>query len=207
MILNPASLLFAWLALALAMQWLPLPALLAVTVLVIPLAWLFSRNRLLILLRRTRWLLLSIALVFALATPGVALPGTSGMLGLTHEGILLAATHVLRLTLLLALLALLLQHLGNQALVSGLYLLLRPFGGSLGSSRLALRLLLVLEYLENGSGARQGHWRDWLNPPDKFAEYPPLQLAVAPFTGIDYFVMALTLLGLCGVWGFWGITT
>lgn len=205
-ILNPASLLLAWLALALAMQWLPLPALMGATVLVLPAVWRFSRRRLLILLRRARWLLLSIALLFALATPGAALPGPAGMLGLTYEGILLAATHVLRLTLLLALLALLLDHLGIPALVSGLYLLLKPFGESRARRRLALRLLLVLEYVENSGSTEKKHWRDSLNPQGELAEYPPLHLAVAPLAGIDYFVMALALLGLCGVWGWWGVT-
>lgn len=203
MILNPASLLLAWLALALAMQWLPLPALLATTALVFPVAWWFSRRRFLILLRRARWLLFSIALLFALATPGVALPGPTGMLGLTYEGILLAATHVLRLSLLLALLALLLEHLGIPALVSGLYQLLKPFGESRGRRRLALRLLLVLEYVENSGCAEQKHWRDSLSPQMPLAQYPSLHLAVAPLAGIDYFVMALALLGLCGVWGWW----
>ncbi len=203
MILNPASLLLAWLALALAMQWLPLPALLATTALLLPVVWWFSRGRLLILLRRARWLLLSIALLFALATPGVALPGPAGMLGLTYEGILLAAMHVLRLTLLLALLALLLERLGIPALVSGLYLLLKPFGDSPGRRRLALRLLLVLEYVENSDSAERKHWRDSLSPQMNLAEYPPLHLTVAPLAGIDYVVMALALLGLCGVWGWW----
>lgn len=150
-----------------------------------------------------RWLLLSIALIFALATPGVALPGTTGMLGLTYEGIHLAAAHVLRLTLLLALLALLLNHLGIPALVSGLYLLFRPFGGRHASRQLALRLLLVLDYVEHGSGTGQGHWRDWLSPRMKQQEYPTLHLAVSPLAGIDYFFMALVLLGLCGAWGWW----
>lgn len=203
MILNPASLLLAWLALALAMQWLPLPALLATTALVFPVVWWFSRRRFLILLRRARWLLFSIALLFALATPGVALPEPTGTLGLTYEGILLAATHVLRLSLLLALLALLLEHLGIPALVSGLYLLLKPFGESRGRRRLALRLLLVLEYVENSGGAEQKQWRDSLSPQMPLAQYPSLHLAVAPLAGIDYFVMALALLGLCGVWGWW----
>lgn len=125
------------------------------------------------------------------------------MLGLTYEGILLAATHVLRLSLLLALLALLLEHLGIPALVSGLYQLLKPFGASRGRRRLALRLLLVLEYVENSGSAEQQHWRDSLSPQMQLAQYPSLHLAVAPLAGIDYFVMALALLGLCGVWGWW----
>lgn len=204
MILNPASLLLSWLAFALAVQWLPLSALLGLTVLLIPAAWLQCRNRFLILLRRTRWLLLSIALIFALATPGVPLPGMTGTLGLTSEGLLMAATHVLRLTLLLALLAMLLRYLGIPALVAGLYVLLRPFGGSRASRTLALRLLLVLEYVENGSGTEKAHWREWLSPQVKPQEYPTLHLAVSPLAGIDYFVMSLALLGLCGMWGWWG---
>lgn len=201
MILNPASLLLAWLALALAMQWLPLPALLGAAAVVLPAVGLSARGRFLILLRRARWLLLSLALLFALATPGAELPGMAGMLGLTYEGVLLAATHVVRLTLLLALLALLLERLGIPALVAGLYLLLQPFGDSRATRRLALRLLLVLEYVENGGKTEHKPLRDWLSPQMELVEYPPLRMAVAPFAGIDYLVMALVLLGLCGIWG------
>lgn len=193
MTLHPATLLLGWLSLAIALQWLPLPALLGAALIIFPTAWYFAQRRCLLLLRRARWLLVSIALLFSLATPGSALPEPFGSIGLTHEGCIAAATHVLRLSLLLALLAQLLEYLAIPQLIGGLYLLLAPLGEKLGRSRIALRLLLVLEYVEQNDKAK--HWSDWLKPQPAESVYPPLELAVPPLTSVDYTVMSLAITG------------
>ncbi len=213
--IHPASLLLAWLSLALALQWFPLAALLGLAALIFPLASWRAGTRFRLLLRRARWLLLSIVILFALATPGSALPGAAGALGLTHEGAQLAAAHVLRLTLLLGLLAMLLEQLGIPALIAGLYTLLAPLGRSRRRSQMALRLLLVLEYVEQGrvqrrDDAQQG-WRYWLDPqttttgahavPDTLTDYPPIELHVAPLGAIDLAVILLALVGLGAAYG------
>ncbi len=205
MTLHPASLILGWLSLALALQWLSLTALTGLAGIVLSAALWYSRDRFLLLLRRARWLLLSIALLFALATPGDPLPGLAGASGLTYEGCAMAATHALRLTLLLALLALLLEHLGIPALISGVYTLLAPFGENRRRSQIAMRLLLVLEYVEQGRRDR-GHqnWKDWFNPQPIHDEYPPIELTVTPLTGKDYAVLLLTVAGLCGIYA-WSI--
>lgn len=204
--LHPASLLLAWLSLALALQCLALPLLLALAAAVFPLALWLAGTRLRLLLRRARWLLLSVVVLFALATPGAALPGTAGTLGITAAGAELAAAHTLRLTLLLGLLAMLLERLGIPALIAGLYALLAPLGASRRRSQMALRLLLVLEYVEQGRALRregqQPGWKYWLDPqagalkseaPETF---PPVELEVAPLAGIDRLAMLLALLAL-----------
>ena len=193
MTLHPATLLLGWLSLAIALQWLPLPALLGAALIIFPTAWYFAQRRCLLLLRRARWLLVSIALLFSLATPGSALPEPLGSIGLTHEGGIAAITHVLRLSLLLALLAQLLEYLSIPQLIGGLYLLLAPLGEKLGRSRIALRLLLVLEYVEQNDKAK--HWSDWLKPQPAESIYPPLELAVPPLTSVDYTVMSLAVIG------------
>lgn len=168
MTLHPATLLWCWLCAALALQWLSWPWLM---LLALPLSlWILlaARPRFAQLFRRSRWLLLSILILFAMATPGLALPGLAGQLGLTDSGLELAATHSLRLVLLLMLLALLLEHLGVAALVAGLYSLLAPLGNDPRRSQLALRLMLVLEYVEQGRTLQQQAgvpgWRYWLTP-------------------------------------------
>jgi hypothetical protein len=198
-ILHPASLLLGWFAVALVLQWLPLPTLTLMAGILFPAVLRYASQRFLALLRKARWLLLSIGLLFALATPGSDLPGLAGAIGLTDAGVALAATHVLRLCLLLALLALMLEHLGIPALVAGLYHLLAPLGKI--RERIALRLLLVLEYVEQGKV--HDPWRDWLRPETMLAEYPPLCLCTTPLGTVDYAVMGLTL--SCGVWGWWGL--
>lgn len=203
---HPASLLLFWFALVLGLQWLPLDALFGLAGLILPAALMYCRKRLRLLLRRARWLLLSIALLFCFATPGLALPAPAGSLGLTHEGLAMAATHALRLTLLLALLAMLQQRLTIPALIAGLYHLLAPLGNSALRSRFALRLLLVLEYLEQGVDRLD--WRTLLLQTDPGAEsdidplaaYPKLELAVAPLSRSDRLLMFLALTGLAALW-------
>jgi energy-coupling factor transport system permease protein len=205
--LHPASWILLWLSLALALQCLPLPILLGAALITLPLTLWLAGERFRQLLRRTRWLLLSIVLLFAFATPGVALSGWMGASGLTREGLAFAATHTLRLIQLLALLALLLERLGIPALIAGLYVLLGAIGLRRQRGRMALRLLLVLEYVEQGRELRQQgirtHWQSWFDPhimsandgetPQTFA---PIELHAAPLASRDRLVMLLSLLGL-----------
>lgn len=188
MTLHPATLLLGWLAAAIALQWLPLPSLVVVALAIFPASGYFAKKRFGLLLRRARWLLLSVAILFALATPGTTLPEPLGNLGFTTEGCLGAATHVLRLTLLLALLALLLERQTISRLIGGLYLLLAPFARTLDRARIALRLLLVLEYVE--AGDRPRHWRDWLDPPPSATEDAAIELDVPHLRVPDYCAIA-----------------
>ncbi|KON80137.1 energy-coupling factor transporter transmembrane protein EcfT [Azoarcus sp. PA01] len=116
------------------------------------------------LVRRVRFLLLAIVVFFAWFTPGEALVADWPALSPTAEGMLLAAQHGGRLVAVVFCVAILLQRLSVDRLVSGLYALLRPleFAG-LPASRLAVRLLLVLRYVE--AGAEHG-WTHWLDEAD-----------------------------------------
>lgn len=188
--------MMGWTAFALVLQWLQINTLAWVAIVVLPASLFYSRQQYLLLLRRTLWLLITLALVFALATPGENLPGLASATGIAREGALLAATHILRLVLLLGLLALLLEWLNAAALVSGLYLLLAPlvFLG-VDRCRVAVRLLLVLEYVEFGERSGENiDWREWLNrtdPPASLADNEKIALTVAPFSPADYAIMAV----------------
>jgi len=189
-ILHPATLLLAWAVLVGLVQPLPAAALAWLAAVLLSLAWAFARRRTLALLRRTRWLFLSIILLFALATPGQRLPGVVGDLGITHDGILLAAEHVLRLLLLLASLAVLHERLGTPGMMAGLYWLLAPLARWRAlRERIVVRLMLVLDQVENAPSTT---WRDWLNldigGPDR------LPLAVGSLHLVDW--LALASLGL-----------
>lgn len=99
------------------------------------------------LVRRARFLLLSLFLIFALGTPGVALlPGSDW---LTREGVLLGLNHSLRLLAVLGAVAWLLASTPPGELAAGCYALLTPLG-RLGwpTERAVARLLLVLRYGE-----------------------------------------------------------
>lgn len=204
--LHPASRILLWLTLALTLQWLPLSMLLWFALAIFPLALRLAGNRFRLLLRRARWLLLSIVLLFAFATPGTLLPGAAGAFGITREGLEFAATHALRLIQLLALLAMLLERLGIPALIAGLYVLLGTLGLRRQRGRMALRLLLVLEYVEQGRELRQqgqaSGWQAWFDPSlasetaDEENAEAPIELRIAPLAASDRLIMLLTLPGL-----------
>jgi len=160
--------------------------------LVRPIALIRAPRRTRSLLRRARWLLLSLVLLFAFATPGRPLAA-----GVTFEGLSLAAEHSLRLALLLASLAIVHEIAGNSGLLAGLYRILAPLASWRQlRQRIVTRLLLVLDYVENGPGP--GGWRAWLSEPEEGGS-DRLQLPVYPFSMADRAVLA-TLAAAAVAW-------
>lgn len=153
---HPASLLLSWLAFALFLQWMALPYLLAVAVLSLILAAALAPLRSRNLLWRSRWLLLSLAMLFLFFTPGEYLPGIAGRLGVSYDGLARTGEHLGRLLAMLAGLAVLHERIGTAGILAGLFWLLRPFRWREST---VVRLMLVLEYVE-----RRGRlgWREWL---------------------------------------------
>lgn len=187
--LHPTVRLVLWGAAVASTQLLPLYGLTALGGMILPAAALLSKVRFFLLLKRARWLLLSIAILFALATPGVLLMPELASLGPTREGITLGLTQLMRLVLVLAMLAVLLQFTPLDDLVSGLYGLLRPLAWlGLDRGRAALRLLLVLRYVESAPPA--ANWREWLEREDSPVDAGPVMLHSAPLTTADYVVLA-----------------
>lgn len=109
-----------------------------------------------LLVRRSRWLLLTMLVMFGWLTPGTPLPAIPGA---TQEGLLLAADYIARLFAALATLALLLKALDPPKLVAGMRSLLAPLALlGLSRDRIAVRLALTLEEVEtsrNGDGKEQ----------------------------------------------------
>jgi hypothetical protein len=190
--LHPATLLAGWGLFVLMLQQVPVAAAAMLSAIILPIALLRAPRRTRSLLRRARWLLLSIVLLFAFATPGRPL-----LAGTTAEGLGLAAEHGLRLTLLLASLAIVHEILGNAGLLTGLHLLLAPLASWRQlRERIVTRLLLVLDYVENGPGP--GGWRAWLSE-SKEGGCDRLQLPAYPFGMIDRLVLA-TLASAAVAW-------
>lgn len=185
--LHPGVLLLCWLALVVALQSQPLPLLVAVVTLLLPLAHHFARYRTESLLNRARWLLFSLFILFSSATPGLTPPEPFDRLGLTVDGLQMAAEHVARLLVILAALALLHEYLGREGLVSGLYWLLAPLGKWCDlRRRLVVRLMLVFEAVETERLA----WRQWLTPPQVWPSSLVLQ-APAPSVAERWIIFAL----------------
>lgn len=161
---HPAALLALWLGFVILLQPFAATGLAVATLVTLPLALYGAGETTRKLLVRTRWLLLTIAVLFAFATPGEKLPGFLGETGITWDGIHQGVEHVLRLVLLLAALALLHKRLGNDGIVTGLHWLLTPLADWRDlRQRIVVRLMLVLDHVEN---AAPGHWRGWLTEND-----------------------------------------
>lgn len=140
------------------------------------------------LLFRTRWLLLTIMVLFAFATPGERLPAFAGDTGLTWDGLHQGVEHVLRLVILLAALALLQANLGNDGIMVGLHWLLAPLARWRNlRQRIVVRLMLILDHVEN---AAPGNWREWLVA-DDLAHSGRLTLFVRPTRIRDWLVFAI----------------
>lgn len=156
-----------------------------------------ARTRGIRLIRRVRILLLAITVLFAWFTPGEAL--FAGLPGLspTHEGVMLALEHGGRLIVVVCCVALLLEMLPPDRLVSGLHALCRPgalFG--LSAQRVALRLLLVLRYVDDARGGRH-EWKQWLLAPDDVVD--AVHLVRERLGPLDVFILASFLVGV----GWW----
>ncbi len=187
MTLHPATLLLVWAGFVVFVQPQPPSTLAWLAVFLVPWALIGARQRSFLLLRRTRWLLLSIAALFLFATPGQHLPGAIGDVGVTQEGILMAVEYVLRLVLLLLSLALLHERLGTAGMMAGLHWLLAPLARWRAMrERIVVRLMLVLDHVES---AATGNWRAWLNEdvpgPDR------MTLSVGPMRLADWVTLAV----------------
>ncbi|MBI5109952.1 MAG: hypothetical protein HZA62_14540 [Rhodocyclales bacterium] len=98
------------------------------------------------ILRRSRWLLLTMLVLFGWMTPGTPV---SGVPFATQEGLMLAAESIARLLIAIATVASLISALAPPALVSGLRTLLAPLRLPEGfRDRLAVRMMLTLEEVE-----------------------------------------------------------
>ncbi len=112
------------------------------------------------LLRRMRWLLLSVWLILAYGASGDALYDVAWLP--THEGVRDATLHVARIGLMLGCLAWLFAFLGNHGLLVALQSLLHPLSRlGLASERFVVRLSLVMQNLQ--VDLPKGAWRNMVN--------------------------------------------
>lgn len=166
-----------WIAGAVALQAVTSQSLLSLaTLVVVGAAIAIDRARFVRLLRRIRWLLLSIVILFGWMTPGTAIVPFWVALMPTFEGLELAVLHGLRLLALVAWLIFWFAWLPIPEQPTALYRAFFPlvwFGVPL--ERFAVRLALILDGLDALAKApvRLRDWRHlprWLEGEDDAAE-------------------------------------
>jgi len=161
---HPAAQILAWCLLVVTMQALAPGALLIAAGLILLCAFAVSRHKFIQLVRRTRWILLSLLLIYAYSTPGQPLLAILGMFSPSREGLADGVLQLSRLLAVLAGLAILLDRLHRQQLIAGLYTLFAPLQWlGLSRERLAVRLALTLHYAEVTMLHGKGRWQDTLN--------------------------------------------
>ncbi len=160
---HPAAQIVTWCVLVAILQFLKLEILLASAGLIFLFAMLASAHKFRQLLRRTRWIMLSLLLVYAYSTPGQPLLETFGMFSPTREGLGDGVLQLTRLLSALAALAILLDRLHRQQLIAGLYTLLAPLKLiGVSRERVAVRLALTLHYAEVAMLRETHTWQDSL---------------------------------------------
>lgn len=184
-LLHPSSALLVCLTAIVAIQFLGyvglgmvLLLLLARIALVFPRWW--------SLLRRMRWLFLTVWLILAYGTAGEALFDLAWLP--THEGVAEATLHVARLALMLGCLAWLFMALGQSGLQVALVSLLRPLSTrGIATDRLVVRLSLVMENLREEMP--KGAWRRMLDGHADSVDGPTtLRVEVPAWRLTDYLV-------------------
>jgi energy-coupling factor transporter transmembrane protein EcfT len=143
------------------MQALSLGVLLMTAGLILLCTLAISGHKFIQLLRRTRWVMLSLMLVYAYSTPGQPVLEGLGMLSPSGEGLIDGVLQLTRLLAALAGLAILLDRLHRQQLIAGLYTLLAPLRLiGVSRERVAVRLALTLHYAEVAMLREAHNWQD-----------------------------------------------
>ncbi|MEY3747774.1 MAG: hypothetical protein RL194_1233 [Pseudomonadota bacterium] len=102
------------------------------------------------LLKRVRYIILVMLLVYAYNTPGEYVSGWIFSLAPTYEGVHAGIEQALRLALIMAALAWLLTTTDRDQMIAGLYWLAKPFSFmGFQPERFAVRLWLTLHYVEH----------------------------------------------------------
>jgi energy-coupling factor transport system permease protein len=200
---HPAVQILVWVLIALLAQHLQPLSLLVLCGILFALALRLCAAQLLRLLRRTRWILFSLLVIYAYTTPGTALWGALGVISPTREGLLDGVLQLGRLLSVLSGLAILLELLPQEQLISGLFTLAYPLRWvGLSRERIAVRLALTLEYAETAMGDTAKDWRTTINsalqPSTTGAVH--IELKLQAFGVIDGLLLLAGTAVLIGVW-------
>lgn len=186
-VLHPTARIALWLLLLLAIQCLD-GWLLAVAFAGFPLLGSAALKRGGKLILRTRWLILSLFVVFSWGVAGQ--PLLAGMATPTYEGLHEALLHLGRLLLVLMAVAAFLESMSLPDLLGGTHQLMAPlrrFG--FDSDRAIVRLMLVLRYVETLPRPRD--WRILLDAPatTDFSEF--VEVDNRPLHMMDYLIVIM----------------
>ena len=157
------------------------------------------------LIKRMRWLFLSLLLVYAYATPGEYLAFLPLNVAPSFEGLHLGLMQIAKLLIAVASLSALFASASKSQLMAGLWTLLSPLRlVGLNVERFTVRMLLTLHYVEQMTV--QPKLKLDFSQLDKLALAPdepgatlPLILAQPAFTWFDKAMLSLMVLAVMGL--------
>lgn len=201
--MHPSLRILALILLAVAIQFMEVPVLAGVGCVLLAMALYWHVGLLRQMLHRSRWLLLTLLLIYAFTTPGEYLKGWSPDFAPTYEGIAQGLLQAARLAMMLAGLAILLGTTPRNALMAGIFLLmkpLRPLG--ISPEQFTARLWLTMHYVEQEP--RQGKGKFWARLDDaalhdNAAAIEHVRFTLPSLTHLDWAILMLT----CFVIGWW----
>jgi energy-coupling factor transport system permease protein len=200
---HPATQLIVWVCGAIVVQKLQGLALLVVALCLLFAAYVLHDQRLFRLLRRARWILFTLFIIYALLTSGEPLWPALNFPSLTIEGVSEGLNQLGRLICVLASLSILLTLLSTEQLLSGIYSLMR-FVRYVGLSpeTLAVRLALTLHYAESAMRDTADDWRcaiqQALSPSE--SNLANIDIALQPRGWGDTVLLILSGALLLGAW-------
>lgn len=162
--LHPAAQIVIWICLAVLLQGLQDAALIALAAALLAVAMLIGASRFFALLRRMRWVLISLLLIYGYVTPGLPCWVQLGVFSPSCEGLMSGGLQLIRLLTMLAGLAILFARLSTTQMMSGIYTLtysLRYLGVS--PERVTVRIALTLGYAEEAMHNTASNWRAGIN--------------------------------------------
>lgn len=196
--MHSGLLLFLWFVAVAGLQFLNVVVLTVVLGLCAAVAFRFAPQRSRRLLKRIRFILLAIVILFAGFTPGEAVLVDWPTISPSREGILLAYEHAARVAVVVLFVALLMEYLPPTRLVGALHALMRPLGVvGFPVDRVAVRTLLVLRFVEAKHSPRWDHWIS----DDSNDLHDAINVARERFGALDICVLVMaTMLGVVLWW-------
>jgi len=147
--LHPAVKIMAFILMAILIQHSKLRALVVLAVVLLLALFYFRVSRFMAMIRRMRWLFLSMLIVYAYTTPGEYLNHWPFDMAPSYEGLRDGFYQIARISLVLASISLLMATSTRENLMTGIYALIKPLSFlGISPERFTARLYLTLQYMD-----------------------------------------------------------
>lgn len=169
--------------------------------------WL-ARSDFLRVVRRMKWLFISIFIIYAFGTPGEYIQHIPVSVAPTVEGCVLGVMQIAKLLIALAVLSILFATSSKEQLMIGLHLLLSPLNLlGLNTNKFTARLLLTLDYVEELAAKEKFKFKfdqldNMLSTTELVNKDRVIVLESIPFKWNDVLVVMILILGAIALFYF-----